>query len=155
MTKKTAPVTVPETSDSAPASKRSRKSAVQAEPKVEAPVVEAPVVEAPVVAPAVVEAAGVEPAVVETAAVETPVEAKPAKQKKTRLVRDSFTMPETEYQLIAAIKTRCLVAGVAAKKSEILRAAISGLARLDDAELLAALQGIETIKTGRPARNAK
>ena len=48
---------------------------------------------------------------------------KPAKAKKAKLVRDSFTMPDGEYALIAALKKRCLDAGVPAKKSEILRAA--------------------------------
>jgi hypothetical protein len=52
-------------------------------------------------------------------------------------VRDSFTMPENEYAVIAALKKRCVVAGVPAKKSEILRAAIANLAKLSDSGLLA------------------
>jgi len=75
-------------------------------------------------------------------------ESRSPKAKKVRLVRDSFTMPEPEYAAIAALKARCLTAGVAAKKSEILRAAISALTRLDDAELAAAIQGLAAIKTG-------
>jgi len=80
---------------------------------------------------------------------------KPAKAKKVKLVRDSFTMPETEYALIAALKKRCLDAGVSAKKSEILRAAVAGLAKLSDASVLAAIRRLEVIKTGRPAKGAK
>lgn len=82
-------------------------------------------------------------------------EAKPAKVKKTKLVRDSFTMPAAEYAAIAALKKRCLDAGVAAKKSEILRAAILGFARLGDAKVVAAIRGLDAIKTGRPAKGAK
>jgi hypothetical protein len=80
---------------------------------------------------------------------------KPAKAKKVKLVRDSFTMPETEYALIASLKKRCLNAGVSAKKSEILRAAVAGLAKLSDASVVAAIRRLEVIKTGRPAKGAK
>lgn len=133
MTKKAAPIAAPEVPETAAAPKRSRKRAA------------APVQEA------AVEVAATEPEVV-AAAPEAPAEAKPGKQKKTRLVRDSYTMPESEHQLIAAIKKRCLDAGVAAKKSEVLRAAVTGLAKLGDAELVAAIQSLEAIKTGRPAK---
>jgi hypothetical protein len=81
--------------------------------------------------------------------------AKPVKAKKVKLVRDSFTMPETEYALIARLKARCLEAGVSAKKSEILRAAVAGLGKLGDATLLAAIRKLDIIKTGRPAKQAK
>jgi len=95
------------------------------------------------------------PPAAETIVVEAPQEAKHAKQKKAKLIRDSFTMPEPEYQLLAAIKKRCLDAGVAAKKSEILRAAIKSLAGLGDADLARAIQGLEAIKTGRPTKSGK
>lgn len=77
---------------------------------------------------------------------------KPVKAKNVKLVRDSFTMPETEYAVIAELKKRCLNAGVSAKKSEILRAAVAGLAKLSDSSVLAAIRRLEVIKTGRPAK---
>ncbi|MDZ7584805.1 MAG: hypothetical protein U0938_08230 [Thiobacillus sp.] len=80
---------------------------------------------------------------------------KPAKAKKSKLVRDSFTMPDGEYALIAALKKRCLDAGVSVKKSEILRAAVANLAKLSDASVLAAVRRLEVIKTGRPAKGSK
>lgn len=86
---------------------------------------------------------------------EAPPVDKPAKMKKAKLVRDSFTMPEAEYAAIATLKQRCLNSGVAARKSEILRAAITGLARLSDAEVVVAIQSLAAIKTGRPAKGAK
>jgi len=86
---------------------------------------------------------------------EAPQVAKPAKAKKDKLVRDSFTMPESEYAAITTLKKRCLDLGVAAKKSEILRAAISSLAKLSDADVAAAIQSLDAIKTGRPAKGAK
>lgn len=81
--------------------------------------------------------------------------AKPGKVKKPKLVRDSFTMPEGEYAVIATLKKRCLNSGVPAKKSEILRAAIANLAKLSDTLLLGAIGRLEVIKTGRPAKGSK
>ncbi len=77
---------------------------------------------------------------------------KPSRQPKAKLVRDSFTMPDAEYAAIATIKKRCLKLGMAVKKSEILRAAIGGLAQLGDAELVNAISCLAVIKTGRPAK---
>jgi hypothetical protein len=80
---------------------------------------------------------------------------KPAKSKKVKLVRDSFTMPEDEYAVIALLKKRCLAAGVSAKKSEILRAAVASLARLSDDSVTASIRRLAVIKTGRPAKGSK
>jgi hypothetical protein len=80
---------------------------------------------------------------------------KPAKAKKVKLVRDSFTMPEAEYAVIALLKKRCLAAGVSAKKSEILRAAVAVLAKLNDSSVIAAIRRLEVIKTGRPTKGSK
>ena len=77
---------------------------------------------------------------------------KTSKSKKPKLVRDSFTMPESEYELIAAVKKRCVAKGLAAKKSEVLRAAIIGFAAKSDTALTAALRALEVIKTGRPTK---
>jgi len=79
-----------------------------------------------------------------------PAAPRPAKSQRPEMVRDSFTMPENEYAVINALKKRCAAAGVPAKKSEILRAAIANLARLSDAALLAAIRRLAVIKTGRP-----
>jgi hypothetical protein len=90
------------------------------------------------------------------AAVVGPQNAVPEKakrQKKEKVVRDSFTMPKSDYEKLAKLKQKCLDAGVAAKKSELLRA---GLAMLDAAsrkQLLKAVAAIETVKTGRPAQS--
>ena len=74
------------------------------------------------------------------------------KAKKVKMIRDSFTMPETEYAQIAELKKKCLLAGVHVKKSELLRAGLTGLAKLSDAALLKAVNQVEKIKTGRPAK---
>lgn len=76
---------------------------------------------------------------------------KPA-PKKPKLIRDSFTIPETDYALFASLKERALAAGCDIKKSELLRASLSALNALSDAELMTALGAIERIKTGRPKK---
>jgi hypothetical protein len=91
----------------------------------------------------------------EPLAAKTAKAGKPVKAKKAKLIRDSFTMPESEYVLIAALKKRCLAAGVSAKKSEILRAAVANLAKLSDASVVSALRRLDVIKTGRPAKGNK
>ena len=79
---------------------------------------------------------------------------KSAKPRKIKLIRDSYAMPEAEYAQIAQLKQRLLELGESVKKSELLRAGLAQLATLDDAALLAAMAGVERIKTGRPAKKA-
>ena len=73
------------------------------------------------------------------------------KDKKSKLVRDSFTIPKHEYATIDTLKARALTLGVAIKKSELLRAGLMLLNSLDDAGLKAALAAVPTLKTGRPS----
>ncbi len=77
---------------------------------------------------------------------------KPKKEAKMKIVRDSFTMPQSEYQKIAEIKEICLEAGLPVKKSEVLRAGLKALAKLNAQQLKRALEGLEKIKTGRPKK---
>ncbi len=79
--------------------------------------------------------------------------AKPAKVKKTKLVRDSFTIPKDEYTALTALKQRSIKLAQPAKKSELLRAGIQALAALSDKALLAALKAVPSIKTGRPKKD--
>jgi len=72
--------------------------------------------------------------------------------KKVKLIRDSFSIPETDYVLFATLKQRALAAGIDVKKSEVLRAALATLAKLDDAALVTAIGLVERIKTGRPKK---
>lgn len=105
----------------------------------------------PVAAPAAKPAAKPAPAApVAAAASEAPAKHK-KDAKKAKLVRDSFTLPENDYVLFAAMKARCLARGIEVKKSELLRAALRQLSGLDDAMLVAVMSQIEKIKTGRPA----
>ena len=74
---------------------------------------------------------------------------KPMKLRQ-KPVRDSFTMPEGDFALIATLKARLLAAKRETKKSELLRAGLHALAALDRASLLAALNDLAPVKVGRP-----
>ena len=93
------------------------------------------------------------PAPIQVSPAATPAPAdkpKVEKPKKPKLVRDSFTIPKTEYAAIDALKQRAAKLGQSPKKSEMLRAGIMLLASLSDAALLTALSHVPAIKTGRP-----
>ncbi len=82
----------------------------------------------------------------------TTAQAPAAKPPKIKLVRDSFTIPRAEYEALDGIKARLVKLTHPAKKSEVLRAGIAVLTTLNDAALLAALEAVPAIKTGRPKK---
>ncbi|AZN36009.1 hypothetical protein [Iodobacter ciconiae] len=74
--------------------------------------------------------------------------------KRTKLVRDSFTIPEVEYLQLAILKQRCLEAGLEVKKSELLRVGLQALALMSGSQLVKQFDLIEKLKTGRPSKKA-
>jgi hypothetical protein len=81
--------------------------------------------------------------------------AKVTKTKKPKLVRDSFTIPEVEYIQLAELKQRCLDAGLAVRKSELLRAGLQALVSMPSDILIKQFDSIEKLKTGRPSAKAE
>lgn len=79
--------------------------------------------------------------------------AKSLKDKKVKVVRDSFTIPKSELLQIAESKKRALGLGVEIKKSELIRAGLQALTGMNDAAFKKALASVPTIKTGRPAKS--
>jgi hypothetical protein len=77
---------------------------------------------------------------------------KPPKQR-VRLVRDSFTMPEPDFALIAVLKSRTMASQRETKKSELLRAGLHVLMALDDETLISSLGRLQPLKLGRPKKN--
>ena len=67
-----------------------------------------------------------------------------------KVIRDSFTIPGNEYELISRIKGRCMKAGISANKSEVLRAGLAALDAMSDKELSRLFSGLTKVKTGRP-----
>ena len=106
------------------------------------------------------------PAAKKVAAAKLPKPAKPGKKPKpavaeqpaiaevaklrVKLVRDSFTMPRDEFELIAKLKARAVDFKRPATKSELLRAGLQVLAALPDKQLLDALEALRPLKAGRP-----
>jgi hypothetical protein len=78
--------------------------------------------------------------------------AEKAPKQRVRLVRDSFTMPEADFALIAALKARAMAAQREAKKSELLRAGLHALMALDGPALVGALGRLQPLKVGRPKK---
>jgi hypothetical protein len=83
--------------------------------------------------------------------------AKPAKKvaapKKVKVVRDSFSMPQEDYALIAKLKEKALAAGMTVKKSALLRAGLQLLDKSSALQLKRVLSGLTPIKTGRPKKH--
>ena len=99
-------------------------------------------------APAVPPASPVPPAA-EALAASIPAEVA-RKPVKLKLVRDSFAMPQDDFDLVATLKQRALGFQRPAKKSELLRAGLHALATLSDKRLRAALDALQPLKPGRP-----
>ena len=76
--------------------------------------------------------------------------AAPVAVSKHKLVRDSFTIPKPEYLVLENLKLRAASLARPVKKSELLRAGIKALEAMSDRSLLAALNGVPSLKTGRP-----
>ena len=86
-------------------------------------------------------------------ATKAPAKPKPAPvevKAKHKLVRDSFTIPKAEYVVLEGLKHRAAELKRPTKKSELIRAGIAALKKLGDAEFLAAVNGVPSLKTGRP-----
>lgn len=69
---------------------------------------------------------------------------------KHKLVRDSFTIPKSEYTVLEGMKDRGTQLARPVKKGELLRAGINALHKMTDKAFLAALNDVPSLKTGRP-----
>ena len=69
---------------------------------------------------------------------------------KNKLVRDSFTIPKSEYIVLENLKLRAANLKRPTKKSEVLRAGVAMLQAMGDKAFLAALNAVPSLKTGRP-----
>jgi len=78
---------------------------------------------------------------------------KDAAPKKVKVVRDSFSMPQEDYALIAQLKERALASGMPVKKSALLRAGLQLLNKSSALQLKRVLSGLTPIKTGRPKKH--
>jgi len=87
------------------------------------------------------------------AQVAVPTEAKATKEKKPKMVRDSVTIPKSEYQALDVMKHRAAALQTMVKKTELIRGGIKLLSTLPDAAFLAAIAAVPSLKTGRPSKD--
>jgi len=73
-----------------------------------------------------------------------------SKTENVKVVRDSFTMPQADYELITLLKKRSLQSGIETNKSEILRAGLLALNQMTERDFLDKIETVEKVKTGRP-----
>jgi hypothetical protein len=73
-------------------------------------------------------------------------------ESRTKVIRDSFTLPEDDYTKIAALQERCLGLAKNVTKSEVMRAGLHALEALSDEDLLSMMDGLVKVKAGRPSR---
>jgi hypothetical protein len=75
---------------------------------------------------------------------------KAKRPKKGKVVRDTFTMSESDSEKLVKLKQKCRDAGVAVKKSELLRAGLLMLESAPTKRLLAAVAASEALETDGP-----
>jgi hypothetical protein len=80
---------------------------------------------------------------------------RPREQPKTAegtrtVVRENFSFPPADSELIEVLRKRAAREGVLLNRSEMLRAGLAALGRLSDAEIAAIGGQVPKIKTGRP-----
>ena len=73
-----------------------------------------------------------------------------ALETKINVIRDTFTLPESDYNLINICKTKLLENKINATKSEIIRAGLILLNKLTEEELVNSYKLVNKIKIGRP-----
>lgn len=66
-----------------------------------------------------------------------------------KVVRDGFTMPQTDYELLKSLKALCLESGVEVKKSELLRAGVQALSQMSAKDLFERIRALPPVKAGR------
>ncbi len=75
------------------------------------------------------------------------------KDKKLKVIRDSFTIPKNEFTQIGDMKKRAMALGLDVKKSELIRSGLMALSGMTDTSFKKALANVPTLKTGRPGKN--
>ena len=66
------------------------------------------------------------------------------------MIRDAFTFPHDDYELINTVKARLLQQHLTKNKSEILRMGLKAMGTMTDAQLSELAKEVEGLKPGRP-----
>ena len=85
--------------------------------------------------------------------VENPVSDLVAPRDRKKVVRDTFSLPEGDYEKIARLRERFLTLAKNVNKSEVIRVGLHALEALDDQELLLLVEEkLVKVKPGRPTQ---
>ena len=71
------------------------------------------------------------------------------KLKPVKTIKDTFTFPEKDHDMIADLIKEAMALGIGMNKSEIIRAGLYALTNLPDSGKLEVMQGIENTPRGR------
>ena len=71
---------------------------------------------------------------------------KPAVRAAT--VRDTFSFPQPDHELLSKLQGRCLADGFIASKSELVRAGLHALSRMRPQALRQTVEALEKLKPG-------
>ena len=69
-----------------------------------------------------------------------------------KVVRDTFSMPEDDFQLLEKLRSRARKMDLDTNKSELVRAGLRLLAGLDDARLEGLIRNVDKLKPGPRAK---
>lgn len=75
-----------------------------------------------------------------------------APRNATGVVRDTFSMPPADNELIDTLRARAARLGRIRYRSEIVRAALRSLAALDEENMIAAVDAVERVEQGNRPR---
>lgn len=75
-------------------------------------------------------------------------------KSRSKLVRGSFKMPRRDFELLASLKERSAGLDRPVKKSELLRAGLSSLQKISDAELSQLLDSLAPLEARSPKKNS-
>lgn len=74
-----------------------------------------------------------------------------SEERERSTVRDTFSFPSSDHQLLVKLQARCFTAGFSASKSEIVRAGLHGLMNMSHEAFVSTLNNLEKLKPG-PSR---
>ena len=77
---------------------------------------------------------------------------RPKSASRATTVRDTFSFPQPDHELLSELQGRCLADGFIASKSELVRAGLHALARMRPQALRQAVEVLEKRKPGPRSR---
>lgn len=80
---------------------------------------------------------------------------KTEREKIEKVIRDTFTLPEKDYQLIDLIRERALKSSLVLSKSEVIRVGLLALKDMSQGGLIDVVKSLTKVKSGRPSAKRK